>query len=235
MEGETMTGILENGLNRRRLLGMMGAGAGVMMLGGCATYEDRVTNVIERLLLLSSERAFARLTAPGGFWDRQVAQIGLDGFLGARGNVLANILTSGLIKARVEREFAGFAVDASERAAPVIFDTIQLIGVRNTIDLITGGPTAATSYLRSQAATRVIDAMVPELGEAMRLAQDPLIGQLLSSLAGVDVGGVASRVAGEVNDTIWTEIGREEAAIRADPRSTNDPVLIGALGVGSRL
>ncbi|MBB3035515.1 DUF4197 domain-containing protein [Alteriqipengyuania lutimaris] len=230
-----MTGILENGLNRRRLLGMMGAGAGVMMLGGCATYEDRVTNVIERLLLLSSERAFARLTAPGGFWDRQVAQIGLDGFLGARGNVLANILTSGLIKARVEREFAGFAVDASERAAPVIFDTIQLIGVRNTIDLITGGPTAATSYLRSQAATRVIDAMVPELGEAMRLAQDPLIGQLLSSLAGVDVGGVASRVAGEVNDTIWTEIGREEAAIRADPRSTNDPVLIGALGVGSRL
>ncbi|GAB5349945.1 DUF4197 domain-containing protein [Alteriqipengyuania sp. 357] len=230
-----MTGILENGLNRRRLLGMMGAGAGTLMLGGCMTYEDRVTNVIERLLLLSSERAFARLTAPGGFWDRQVGQIGLDGLLGARGNVLASILTSGLVKARVEREFAGFAVDASERAAPVIFDTIRLIGVRNTIDLITGGPTAATSYLRAEAGARVIDAMVPELGEAMRLAQDPLIGQLLSSLAGVDVGGVAGRVAGEVNDTIWTEIGREEAAIRADPRSTNDPVLIGTLGVGSRL
>ena len=230
-----MTGILENGLNRRSLLGAIGAGAGVMMLGGCATYESRVTNVIERLLLLSSERAFARLTAPGGFWDRQVAQIGLDGFLGARGGVLANILTSGLVKARVEREFAGFAIDASERAAPVIFDTIQLIGVRNTLDLITGGPTAATSYLRGQAGTRVIDAMVPELGEAMRLAQDPLIGQLVSSLAGIDVGGVAGRVANEVNDTIWTEIGREEAAIRADPRSTNDPVLIGALGVGSRL
>lgn len=230
-----MTGILENGLNRRSLLGAMGAGAGMLMLGGCATYESRVTNVIERLLLLSSERAFARLTAPGGFWDRQVAQIGLDGFLGARGNVLASILTSAIVKSRLEREFAGFAVDASERAAPVIFDTIELIGVENTIALIRGGPTSATEYLRGEAGTRVIDAMVPELGEAMRLAQDPLIGQIVSRLAGVDIGGVAGRVANEVNDTIWTEIGREEAAIRADPRSTNDPVLIGALGVGSRL
>ena len=113
-----MTGILETSLNRRGLLGSLGVGAGALLLGGCMTYEDRVTNVIERLLLLSSERAFARLTAPGGFWDEQFAAIGLDTMLGARGSVLANILTSGLIKARVEREFAGFAIDASERAAP---------------------------------------------------------------------------------------------------------------------
>ena len=149
--------------------------------------------------------------------------------------VLANILTSGLVKARVERDFAGFAIDASERAAPVIYDTIRLIGVRNTIDLITGGPTAATAYLREQTGNRLIDAMVPELGEAMRVAQDPLIGQLVSAAVGVDIGAAANRVALSVNDTIWTEIGREEAAIRADPQSTNDPVLIGALGVGSRL
>ena len=135
-----MTGILENGLNRRSLLGALGAGAGAMLLGGCATYETRVTNVIERLLLLSSQRAFARLTAPGGFWDQQIAQAGLDNFLGARGNVLAGILTSGLVKSRLEREFAGFAVEASERAAPIIYDSIQLIGVENTIGLITGGP-----------------------------------------------------------------------------------------------
>ena len=213
-----MTGILETSLNRRGLLGSLGVGAGALLLGGCMTYEDRVTNVIERLLLLSSERAFARLTAPGGFWDEQFAAIGLDTMLGARGSVLANILTSGLIKARVEREFAGFAIDASERAAPVIYDTIELIGVRNTIDLITGGPTAATSYLRGEAGNRVVDAMVPELGQAMRV-----------------VNAAAGRVATKVNDTIWSEIGREEAAIRADPRSTNDPVLIGAFGVGARL
>jgi len=230
-----MTGILENGLNRRSLLGALGAGAGAMLLGGCATYETRVTNVIERLLLLSSQRAFARLTAPGGFWDQQIAQAGLDNFLGARGNVLAGILTSGLVKSRLEREFAGFAVEASERAAPIIYDSIQLIGVENTIGLITGGPTAATSYLRADLGPRLVDAMVPELGQAMRVAQDPLVGQLISAAVGVDVNAAAGRVATKVNDTIWSEIGREEAAIRADPRSTNDPVLIGAFGVGARL
>lgn len=230
-----MTGILHTSLDRRRLLGSIGLGAGVVMLGGCQTYEGRVTNVIERLLLLSSERAFARLAAPGGFWDQQIAAIGLGELLGTRGNVLANILTSGIVKARVEREFAGFAIDASERAAPVIYDSIRLIGVRNTIDLITGGSTAATNYLRADVGNRVIDAIVPELGEAMRLAQDPLVGQLVSAAVGVDLGAAAGRVGTRVNDTIWTEIGREEAAIRADPRSTNDPVLIGAFGIGSRL
>ena len=77
--------------------------------------------------------------------------------------------------------------------------------------------------------------MVPELGQAMRVAQDPLVGQLISAAVGVDVNAAAGRVATKVNDTIWSEIGREEAAIRADPRSTNDPVLIGAFGVGARL
>ena len=229
-----MKSIVDHTHDRRAIIRGASIGAAALMLSGCATYGDRVTNVIERLLLLSSERAFARLTAPGGFWDQQVAQIGLDGFLGARGNVLASILTSGLVKSRLEREFAGFAVDASERAAPVIYDTISVIGVRNTIDLITGGPTAATAYLRGQAGNRVIDAMVPELGDAMRVAQDPLVGQIVSSLAGIDVGGVAGRVANEVNETIWNEIAREEAAIRADPRGTNDPVLIGAFGLAGQ-
>lgn len=230
-----MTDYLHAALNRRSLLGRIGMGAGALLLGGCTTYESRVTNVIERLLLLSSQRAFARLTAPGGFWDRQVAQIGLDGFLGARGGVLANILTSGIVKSRLEREFAGIAVDASERAAPVIYDSIRLIGVENTLALIRGGPNAATSYLRADVGTRLVDAMVPEIGEAIRIARDPLVGQLVSAAVGVGVGAAASRVAAEVNDTIWTEIGREEAAIRADPRSTNDPVLIGAFGIGSRI
>jgi hypothetical protein len=44
----------------------------------------------------------------------------------------------------------------------------------------------------------------------------------------VDLAGVASRFAVDVDNAIWGEIGRQEGAIRADPASTNDPLLIAA-------
>jgi len=75
--------------------------------------------------------------------------------------------------------------------------------------------------------------MVPELGEAIRVASDPLVAELLNAATGTDVGGIARRLAGEVDAAIWDEIGNEEAAIRADPRSTSDPVLIAVFGSDS--
>ena len=81
----------------------------------------------------------------------------------------------------------------------------------------------------------LVDAMVPGVGQALRAAQDPLIGQLIAGLTGVDLGGVATNFAAEVDNAIWSEIGREEAAIRADPGATRDPVLIGVFGAGAAL
>ena len=174
------------------------------------------------------------MTAPGGYWDQQVAQIGLNRFFGNRGNVLANILTSTLFKSRLEGVVAGMAVDASYRAAPIVADAVRTIGYANAVDLIRGGPTAASSFLRQQMGAALIEAMVPEVGQALRVAQDPLIGQLIAGLTGVDLGGMATTFSRTVDDAIWSEIGREEAAIRADPAATRDPVLIGVFGATRR-
>ena len=78
--------------------------------------------------------------------------------------------------------------------------------------------------------SRLIDAMVPELGQAMRVAQDPLVGELLAGLTGVDVPRIATTFASRIDDTIWNEIGREESLIRANPRSANDPLIAGVFG-----
>ena len=214
------------------IAGSLAAGA-VLALPGCATTGAfSYTEAIRRMLVLASENAFARMTAPGGFWDQQVAAAGLNQFFGNRGSVLGNILTSTLFKSRLEGVVAEMAVDASYRAAPVVADAVRTVGYANAVDLIRGGPTAASSFMRQEMGTALIDAMVPELGQALRVAQDPLIGQLLAGLTGVDVGGMATTFAGEVDDVIWGEIGREEAAIRADPYATRDPVLIGVFGSG---
>jgi hypothetical protein len=207
------------------LAGSLAAGAALALPGCATTGAYSYTEAIRRLLVLASENAFARMIAPGGFWDQQVAAVGLNQFFGSRGNVLANVLTSTLFKSRLEGVVAQMAVDASYRAAPV--------GYANAVDLIRGGPTAGSAFLRQEMGTALIDAMVPEVGQALRVAQDPLVGQLLAGLTGVDVGGLATTFAGKVDDVIWGEIAREEASIRADPQATRDPVLIGVFGPGA--
>lgn len=229
--------ILENtSLARRRLLGGMIVGGVVLALPACTTTgRYSLVDAIRRLLYLSSTRAFARLTADGGYWDDSVAQLGLESFLGNRGGILASILTSTLFKRRLEHAFAGVAEDAADRAAPLVTDAVRVIGFQNAVALIRGGPTAATAFLRDEMGNALVEAMVPEVGQAMRIAQEPLMGQLLSALTGVDVPAVATTFSTRVNDVIWSEIGREEAAIRADPLATNDPLLISVFGTAARL
>ena len=229
-----MTDILEKTTGRRSFLGGMSLGGAALALSGCAGLPGfSLTDAIQRLLYLSSERAFDRMLQQNGFWDQQVAQLGLDNVLGARGGVLNTILTSALFKDRLYDAFGDIAYRGAERAAPLVTDAVRVIGVRNAIDLVNGGPRAATSYLRGQMGMRLIDAMVPELGDAMRVANDPLVGQALSALVGVDVPQVANRVATSIDNTIWGEIGNEEAEIRRDPAATRDPVLASVFGGGS--
>jgi hypothetical protein len=224
--------------HRRRFLAGLGVAGGALMLPACTTGGFggfSFTDAISRLLYLSSGRAFDRMTAPGGFWDQQIATLGFDQFLGARGGVLNRILTSALFKDRLADALAPVAFDAARRAAPVVADTVRTIGFANAVDLIRGGPTAATSFLRQQMGFALVDAMLPGVGNGLRVASDPLVGEALGALTGVDVAGAARNFASRVDDVIWNEIGVEEANIRANPQSTRDPLIIGVFGVGARL
>lgn len=215
-------------ISRRAVLCGTLVASGLLVLPGCATTDTPFTlaEAIRRLLVLSSERAFVRLTQPGGFWDRQVAGIGMGAMLGTRGDSLSRILTSGPFKARLERVVADAAVDASYRAAPMVEDAVRTVGIDNALALVRGGPTAATDFLRREMGGRLLDALVPGIGEALHVMEDPLMGELLSVLAGVDVAALAGAISGTVEEAIWSEIAAEEAAIRADPAATRDPVLI---------
>ena len=136
---------------------------------------------------------------------------------------------------RTEAPVATPVVRGAERAAPIVADAVRVIGIQNAIALVNGGPTAATSFLRNDLGVTLVDAMVPELGDAMRFANEPLVAELLTGLTGIDVGGVARNLAGQVDDAIWTEMGFEESAIRRNPQATNDPLLISVFGAGAVL
>ena len=154
---------------------------------------------------------------------------------GSRGNVLTRLLTSTLVKDQLEDAFADLAVDASFKAAPVVTDTVRTIGFANAAEIVRGGPKAATQVLRGELGGRLIDQLVPELGEAIRITSDPVVAEVLRSVSGRDIGAIAQGFAGNIDDAIWNEIGNEEALIRSNPRATNDPLLIGVFGLGNSL
>jgi hypothetical protein len=205
---------------------------GVLALSGCNSIGGfSLVDAIRRLLTRSTQLAFARLTAPGGFYDSELSRLDLPDVFGSRGGVLQNILTSALFKSRLQREFNHIAERGARRAAPLVADAVRTIGINNAVDLIRGGPTAATGFLRNAMAGRLIDAMVPELGQGLQMANDPLVGQAIAALTGVDMTSVARSLSARADEAIWGEVGRQEADIRAHPESTNDAVLIGALKV----
>lgn len=216
----------------RRLFLSGSAATGLLVLSGCQTGPRySLVEVVRRLLLLAADNALDKLTAPGGFWDSQVARIALPDLFGSRGGVLQGILTSTVFRDRLHRELNHLAERGAERAAPVVTEVIRTISITDAVALISGEPTAATSYLRSQMGPGLINAMIPGLADAIRVSADPIVGQAIATLTGVDVGGVAQALAISADNSIWYQIGAEEAAIRANPQSTNDPMLIAALKV----
>lgn len=223
-------------LARRQVLGGGLALSAALTLPACASIPGlSLTEAVRRLLLVASDNAFARLTAPNGFWDNEVAKLGLGDVLGSRGNVLTRVLTSTIVKDQLEDAFANLAVDASFKAAPIVTEAVRTIGFANAVELVRGGPKAASGFLRGELGGRLVDQMVPELGEALRIVSNPAIAEVLRSVSGTDIGAIAQGFAGNIDDAIWNEIGNEEALIRSNPRATNDPLLIGVFGVGRAL
>ena len=159
---------MDTTLSRRQFLSA-GAGLSLLALPACASignyaYEDAV----RRLLLVSSQRAFARLLRADGFQADALTRIALPPPLAAA----AQERLAGLVN---EAARAG-----AERAAPVVTEAIQGL--------------------------TVIDAA-----------------------AGINFEGLRLDVARQASDAIYRAVGREEAAIRADPSSVGDVFLRAAL------
>jgi hypothetical protein len=207
------------------------AATGILALSGCESLGGfSMTEAIKRLLTMSSKNAFAKLTAPGGFWDSEVARFDLP-VLFTGGGAVQTLLSSGPFKQGLQKQLNLVAEKGAERAAPVVYDAVKKLSIKDAVGIVKGGPTAATSFLRAEMGSALINSMIPGLSDALSVTSDPIMRQAMSALVGVDVGQVAQAVALRADNSIWYQIGAEESAIRANPSSTNDPLLIGVLKV----
>jgi Protein of unknown function (DUF4197) len=223
-----------NGVMARRAFMAGTAAAGVLLLPGCQSMGGGFSMVeaIRRLLTLSSQAAFAVLTAPGGFWDSEIARFEAPALFSTAGTgLLKSLLTSTVFKQNLQHQLNIVAEKGAERAAPVVYEAVRGISVPDAIGLVRGGPTAATTFLRGAMGPALINAMIPQLSDALRVTSDPILGQAVRALSGVDLGQMAQSVANRADNSIWYQIGHEESAIRAHPETTKDPLLIGVFKV----
>jgi hypothetical protein len=211
---------------RRRMI----AGSMALLLSACASLPPfTVDEAVRRLMRRSTERALARLEAPGGIWDRFINGLDLSAQLGPAAFVLQRALTSPDFHARLDGWLRPVALRAARAASPRIAAAVKTMGIANARAVLRGGPHAATDLLRSEMGPAVIEAMFPEFRDALRTLNDPVLGPVITALATLGGEALANKLAHHADDAVWGAIGDEEAAIRADPTAGGDPQLAGAL------
>jgi hypothetical protein len=217
---------------RRRLLAA-GFTLPLFALPGCATglggygFED----AIRRLLFLSSERAFARLLQDNGFFQDELARVPLPPQLAGAGTVAGALLSTPIVRQQLLQLMNRAAWSAAETAAPIVYHSVRSMSITDAVGIVRGGPTAATSYLQRSMGTAIVDAMFPGVGQALRTFDNGILNQAIRATTGIDFAGIQHHVARSAAEGIYRAIGREEAAIRANPRGAGDPVIAGVFGV----
>jgi len=218
----------------RRSLVCSAAFLPILLLPGCAdTGRFSLVEAIRRLLSLSAQRAFASLMRENGFYDDQLARISLpDALGGSKGtDVLTAVLASALFRNRLTKQVNRAAEKGAELAAPVVADAVLNMGIPDAAAIIRGGGTSATDLLRAAMGEKLLATMLPGIDRGLRLFDNAVVVEALRAATNIDFAGLRDDVTAKASDAVYRAIGREEMAIRADPASTNDPLLIAVFGL----
>jgi hypothetical protein len=218
-------------LSRRSLL-IAGCTLPLLGLPACNSLPGfGMVDAIRRLLTISSQRAFAGLLQDNGFFQDEVARIPLPPELQRAGGIASALLGTGLVQNQLLQLMNRAAANAADVAAPIVYDQIRSMSFGDAVSLVRGGPTAATDFLERAMGNAIVDAMLPGVGNALRSLDNGVLNQVVRAATGVNFMGIQRHVTESASRGIYRAIGREEAAIRANPRATNDPVLMGVFGV----
>lgn len=209
------------------------------LLPGCATIgtSGGLDEALRRLLTISTQRAVTRLVQDNGYLNEALARVTIPETPGDRSSaVLGALLRSRPVQDQLLRLVNDAAGEAADRAAPVILDSIRDLSFSDALAIARGGPSAGTDYLERAIGPRIIDAMLPEIGDALRsFGGDGVLGPVIGAATGVNVIGLQRVVTTQAARGLWRAIGREEAAIRADPRSARDPLVESVFAAGRLL
>lgn len=205
---------------------------GALALPGIAFAQDAAdadTEAVRRLMVLSSNKALTKLGQPNGFLTSTVARIGLPALFKPKGTQPGPLAEVAFREQLIQR-LNSLAEAGARGATPAVAEAARKLPITNAPLILRGkGPTAATSAMRLEMGSGLVNALWQPLEQALTTAQDPIVAQAIAALPGVTLHDVAHAVALAADNGIWYEIGSAEAEIRANPQATGDAALIAAL------
>lgn len=215
--------------------------AGLMALPGMALAQVATApvagtaegnDVLRRLLAQATQRAFARLALPDGFWKSGVARFGMPVLFTKTGGNPAGVLNDNSFREQLIHRLNNFAEPGARGASAAMTDAARKLTFANPQVVIAGRPTAATTEMRLQMGTNMLAMLIPSIEQALTTAPDPVVTQAVAILPGVTTGDVAHAIALSAENGIWYEIGAAEGEIRSNPALTGDQTLIAAFKRG---
>ena len=207
--------------------------AGLMALPGVA-FAQAVppavdgTEVLRRLLAQATQRAFARLALPDGFWKSGVARFGMPVLFTNTGSTPRGILGDNAFRQQLIHRLNNIAEAGARGASATMSQAARKVTFANPQAVIAGRPTAATTEMRVQMGTNMLAMLIPSIEQALTATPDPIVTQAMAILPGVTNANVAHAIALSAENGIWYEIGSAEGEIRGNPSLTNDQILIAA-------
>jgi hypothetical protein len=223
-------GIVVGALVSGALLALPGIAQAQAEPGFSATDTATATEAVRQLMVLSSQNALARLGQPNGFLTSNVARFGLPVLFARNAGMSTGPLAQAAFREQLIQRLNIHAEAGARGAVPTVAQAARKLPIVNAPGILRGqGPTAATSAMRLEMGSGLVNALRIPIEQALIAAQDPIIAQAIAALPGVTLDDVAHAIAISADNGIWYEIGSAEAKIRANPSATGDAALIAAL------
>ncbi len=190
---------------------------------------------IKTLLEKSASAAVLQLGKPGGFMNNDAVRIGLPGELGKASKLLGK-----LGQGRKIDELIAAMNSAAEQAVPfakpLLSNAIKSMTVVDAKNILTGGNTSVTDFFASKTREPLTAKFLPTVTRVTNKAQlTPKYDALAGKAAGLGLvskedSNMAGFVTRQTLDGLFTVIGQQEAALRANPAQAGDALLRKVLG-----
>lgn len=202
-----------------------------LLSGPAATADtETVAAGLKEALRVGTRRAVEQASSRGGYLNDPDRRISLPGRLGQMADTLRSVGLGGQVEA-LEEKMNRAAEQAAGRAAPVFIEAITGITFEDARQILSGGETAATDYLRSATADELKRRYEPIMEEHLKsVGAVDLYNRLLNRYQSLPFAPAVEfrprdYVTQEALDGLFSLLAQEERKIRTNPAARTTELL----------